>query len=182
MVLLLGRRHWCSAWFGLKCSRVEIEDEERFEELQRELKPRTLISLVKREVRQVKGRRHTWYELMYRQCLLRLIRSTSGPGSSSSVTGLVLGSPFGLADFLDFFFFFFFEVVVVSSNPGMVSSSRGVDVRVSLVIDGLVEGTCSTALPMSGEAYSIAIVAMNDSKACANDGQCGEAMLTQGVR
>ena len=182
MVLLLGRRHRCSAWFRLKCSRVEIEDEEGFEELQRELKPRTLICLVKREVKQVKGGRHTWYELMYRQCLLRLIRSTSGPGSSSSVTGLVLGSPFDLADFLDFFFFFFFEVVVVSSNPVMVSSSRGVDVRVSLVIDGLVEGTCSTALPVSGEAYSIAMVAMDDSKACANDGQCGEAMFTRGVR
>jgi hypothetical protein len=28
-VLLLGRRHGCCAWFGLKCRRVEIEDEER---------------------------------------------------------------------------------------------------------------------------------------------------------
>jgi len=149
-VLLLGRRHRCSAWFGLKSSRVEIEDEERFEELQRELKPWTLISLVMREVRQVKEGRHTWYELMYRQCLLRLIRSTSGPGSSSSVTGLVLGSPLDLADFLDFFFFFFFGVVV-SSNTGMVSSSRGVVVRISLVIVGLVEGTLPTALLMSGE-------------------------------
>jgi hypothetical protein len=40
-VLLLGR-HRCCAWFGLKCRRVEIEDEEWFEELQRELKPRAL--------------------------------------------------------------------------------------------------------------------------------------------
>ena len=89
------------------------------------------------------------------------------------MTGLVLDSPLDLVDFLDFFFFFFFEVVVVSSNPGMVSSSHGVDVRVSLVTDGLVEGTCSTALSVSGETYSIEIATMDDSEACANDGQCG---------
>jgi hypothetical protein len=33
VVVLLGRRYRCSAWFGLKSSWVEIEDEERFEEL-----------------------------------------------------------------------------------------------------------------------------------------------------
>jgi hypothetical protein len=43
VVLLLGRWHRRSAWFGLKCSRVEIEDEEGFEELQRELKPWSLM-------------------------------------------------------------------------------------------------------------------------------------------
>ena len=64
---------------------------------------------------EVKWGRHTWNELIYRQCLLRLIRNTSGPGSSSSsVRGLTLGSPLELADFFDFFFFFFFVVVVVS--------------------------------------------------------------------
>lgn len=68
--------------------------------------------------------RHTWYELIYRQCLLRLIRNTSGPGSSSSsVRGLALGSPLDFVDFLDFFFFFFFVVVAVSSTSGEVSSS-----------------------------------------------------------
>jgi hypothetical protein len=35
IVLLLGRRHRRGAWLGLKCSRVEIGDEE----LQQELKP-----------------------------------------------------------------------------------------------------------------------------------------------
>jgi hypothetical protein len=124
-------------------------------------------ALVMREVRQVEGKGgRTWYELMYRQCLLRLIRSTKGPVSSSSVTGLVLGSPLDLADFFDFFFFFFFGVVVTSSsNTGMVSSSRGAAVRVWLVIDGLVEGTCWTALPTSGEVYWTAIAAMDDSTA-----------------
>jgi len=69
MVLSLGRRHRCSAWFGLKCNQVEIEEEERFEEFQQELKPWTLICLVKREVWQVKG--GTTY-VIYRQCLLPL--------------------------------------------------------------------------------------------------------------
>src|SRR5258708_39818580 len=74
---------------------------------------------------EVKWRGHTWYELIYRQCLLQLIRNTSGPGSSSSsVRGLTMGSLLDLVDFLDFFFLFFFIVVVVSPASGRVSSSR----------------------------------------------------------
>jgi hypothetical protein len=73
------------------------------------------ILFMTRENREAKWGGHTWYELIYRQCLLRLIRNTSGPDSSSSARGLTLGSPLGLVDFLDFFFFFFFAVVVVFS-------------------------------------------------------------------
>ena len=64
---------------------------------------------------------------MYRQCLLRLIRNTSGPGSSSSVRGLELGSFLDFADFLGFFFFFFFDVMAAASSPRDTAASGGVD-------------------------------------------------------
>lgn len=109
---------------------------------------------------------HTWYELIYRQCLLRLIRNTSGPGSSSSVRGLTLGSPLDLADFLDFFFFFFFAVVVVSSASDKAASGGGDVGGTPQVMDGSVEGTCPTIRPVSVETCSIAIAAMDYSGTC----------------
>jgi hypothetical protein len=82
------------------------------------------------------AKRHTWYELIYRQCLLRLIRNTSGLGSSSSLRGLALGLPLG---FFDFFFFFFLGMVVVCWGCDDKVASRGSEVdRVELSGDWLV--------------------------------------------
>jgi hypothetical protein len=95
-----------------------------------------------------KRRVHTWYELIYRQCLLRLIRNTSGLGSSSSLRGLAFCSPFDLADFLDFFFFFFLGIVASSgagvktdelTGEGLVKVGTGMQTSAEGVISAMVD-------------------------------------------
>src|ERR1700735_1805382 len=97
---------------------------------------------------------------MYRQCLLRLMRSTRGLGSSSSTEGLKLASALTFERFLGFFFFFFFCATVASSSTRDKASSRGGAETVELVRDGLIEGDCSTSWKMSIERSSRATFAM----------------------
>lgn len=53
--------------------------------------------------------RHTWYELIYRQCLFLLIQRTEGRSCSSPRFCLAsAGTGIAFAGFLAFFFFFFF--------------------------------------------------------------------------
>ena len=147
--MLGGRREWHHAWFGLEGCRVKIKVKERLEELYWELQPWTLFLMIWLCVKAIKRTRHTWYELIYRQCLLRLIRNTSGLGSSSSLRGLALGSPL---DFFDFFFFFFLGMVVVSWGSVDKVASRGREAKtVELSGDWVVKVAGPRAIEASAE-------------------------------